>query len=97
MDRLRFLIGIFVVTIFVSGCVTSTPTYDASGKAAHVIKCGGLLMGWGTCYAKAGEICGSNGYTVVSKDSSDRTSISVTSGDAFGSKTESRSLVITCN
>ena len=100
MERFKLLLGIFAVTVLVSGCATTSQTYDSSGKAAHVIKCGGLLSGWSSCYEKAGTLCGASGYTVVEKNSSRRRSSSwnIFSGMGSGSSfdTENRSLLITC-
>lgn len=62
-----------------TGCVSSNETYTASGQKGHVISCTPALAtgivgaianastSWGTCYQKAGEICGARGYTVVAK------------------------------
>jgi hypothetical protein len=52
MRRIKLLLGIFAVTVLVGGCATTNQTYDSSGKVAHMIKCGGVLQGWGSCYEK---------------------------------------------
>ena len=68
-----------VAALLVSACVSSNETYTASGQKGHVISCtpgwtGGLVgsianasTNWGTCYTKAGEICGAKGYTVLAR------------------------------
>ncbi len=67
MKKILTLSALSLVTL-IAGCTTSaTPTYTASGAAGYRIACGGLL-GDGdlaSCYQKAGEICGSNGYRVL--------------------------------
>ena len=64
---------------FVAGCVSSQETFTAEGQKGHVISCtpgwtGGIVgsianasTNWGTCYQKAGEICGARGYTVLAR------------------------------
>ena len=100
MRRIKLLLGIFAVTVLVGGCATTNQTYDSSGKVAHMIKCGGVLQGWGSCYEKAGTLCGASGYTVVEKNSARKRSSSwnIFSGMGSGSSfdTESRSLLVTC-
>lgn len=63
MRRLLFL-GLLAL----AGCATSTQTFGPSGKAAHSINCHGAANSWGTCYEKAGQICGTSGYEVVAQN-----------------------------
>jgi hypothetical protein len=70
---------ILMVAIALAGCVSSNETYTASGQKGHVISCtpgwtGGLVgsianaaTSWGTCYQKAGDICGTKGYNVLAR------------------------------
>lgn len=53
-----------------AGCATSTQTYGPSGKAAHTINCPGAANSWGSCYEKAGSLCGTAGYEVVAQNGS---------------------------
>jgi hypothetical protein len=65
--------------LLATGCVSTNETYTASGQKGHVISCtpgwtGGLVgsianasTNWGTCYQKAGEICGTKGYIVLTR------------------------------
>lgn len=50
-----------------AGCATSTQTYGPDGKAAHSINCPGGANSWGSCYEKAGNLCGKSGYDVVAQ------------------------------
>jgi hypothetical protein len=64
-------------TLFLVGCVSSQETFTADGSKGHVISCtptwtGGLVgavansaTSWGTCFQRAGDICGARGYTVL--------------------------------
>src|SRR6266436_3273938 len=49
------------------GCASSSKTFDADGKEAHVLNCSGTARNWGMCLEKAGEICGTKGYEIVQK------------------------------
>lgn len=71
--------AILAVTAIFAACVQSNETYTASGQKGHVISCTPALStgivgaiansstSWGTCYQKAGEICGAKGYNVLTK------------------------------
>ena len=71
--------SVLAVAAIFAGCVQSNETYTASGQRGHVISCTPALStgivgaiansstSWGTCYQKAGEICGAKGYNVLTK------------------------------
>ncbi len=62
------LILMLCMSLFVVACAASTSkTYDADGKVAYVITCQGDLRNWGSCYEKAGELCGTKGYDIINK------------------------------
>lgn len=56
--------------LVLSACATSSTTFGPNGKQAHSISCPGAANSWGTCYEKAGSICGSSGYDVVVQNGS---------------------------
>ena len=98
MARLNILMVAVLATLVIGGCATATPTYDASGKTAHVIKCDGSAgLSWGDCYVKAGEVCGSRGYTEISKDTTRQTTTSAGFWRLFSSQYAQQSLLIRCN
>jgi hypothetical protein len=66
----RFLIAAMCTALGAAGCATSTATYGPSGKAAHSINCNGGANSWGSCYEKAGSLCGAAGYDVVVQNGS---------------------------
>ena len=67
------------IVLLLGACVSSQDTYTADGRKGHVINCTpswthGLVgnianaqTSWGTCYQKAGEICGARGFDVLEK------------------------------
>ena len=59
---------LLVALLSLAGCATSSQTYGPTGKPAHSIGCNGAANSWGTCYEKAGEICGKAGYEVVAQN-----------------------------
>lgn len=59
---------IFSSLLILSGCAVSSRTYTAEGKEGFSINCSGALLNWGLCEEKAGSICGSKGYDILSKN-----------------------------
>lgn len=57
-----------LLTLLLTGCATSSDVFLADGTVGHNIQCGGTVMNYGDCLAKAGEICGAKGYAVVNKE-----------------------------
>ena len=59
--------GTLFLIAALAGCATSAyPTFTASGNSGYRLVCGGVFGDGdlGSCYQKAGEVCGSNGYRV---------------------------------
>ncbi|HSH72105.1 MAG TPA: hypothetical protein VK974_03515 [Methylophilaceae bacterium] len=83
--------------LFLSACVTATPTYAPDGSKAHSIDCSDEFLTWGSCYEKAGEICKEKGYTVVAGGTDSKSTVSGNQYGVVGSTTQTRSLVIKCN
>ena len=54
----------------VIGCTTAKPVTLPDGTQGHAISCGGTAQAMGDCLAKAGEICGTAGYTVMAQNGS---------------------------
>lgn len=96
------------VALCLSGCVTAEPTYTADGKKGHVLSCtpalsGGIIGGiaaastnWGTCYQKAGELCGERGFVVLERSDERGFSATVTQYGGGANTTANRSMVIQC-
>lgn len=63
MFKFVMLIGILGLT----ACASATKTYAPDGREAYNLNCSGTARNWGMCNQKAGEICGSKGYDVVTR------------------------------
>lgn len=53
-----------------AGCTMSRQITAADGRAAHRITCNGGANSMGSCFEKAGDICGASGYDVLNQDGS---------------------------
>ena len=56
------------VALLLAGCASATKTYTQDGKEGFVLNCSGTARNWGMCMEKAGELCGTRGYEVLSRD-----------------------------
>lgn len=62
------LLALVAVACSLSGCFLPAPanrTYGPNGKPAYTISCPGSMNGWGHCYERAGNLCGSSGYEIL--------------------------------
>ena len=87
---------LFAVIAFIAGCATATKTYLPSGAAGYNIDCSGTASSWGKCYEKAGSLCGSSGYKVISKEGDTGAAIAGNSLGLYGGTTISRTLLVSC-
>ncbi|KMQ79970.1 hypothetical protein BPMI_02198c [Candidatus Burkholderia pumila] len=81
------------------GCAHGpTMTYLPSGDTGFAINCssGDASTSWAACYKQAGEVCGSYGYEVVSKDADSGATAGGSVGGIFGANIKNRSMVIRC-
>ena len=59
---------LLIALLPLAGCATSSQTFGPTGKPAHSIGCNGGANSWGTCYEKAGSLCGAAGYDVIAQN-----------------------------
>jgi hypothetical protein len=90
------------------GCVSTSQTHMADGQKAHIINCtpgwtGGIVgavasaqTSWGTCYEKAGEICGARGYNVLLKSDEPGFAAHVGQYGGHATTTNQRTLIVRC-
>jgi hypothetical protein len=90
-------------------CVSSNESYMADGRKGHVINCtpgwtGGIVgavanasTSWGTCFEKAGELCGAKGYTVLHRSDEPGFAAHVGQYGGHASTTNNRTLIVRCN
>ena len=98
-------IAALALCAIVAGCVTAETTFTPDGRQGHVLSCtpawtGGLVGGiasastnWGTCYQKAGEICGARGYDILEKTGEHGQRIDG-SRDGISARTETNRLMV---
>jgi hypothetical protein len=90
---------ILTLTGTLAGCAHGpTMTYLPSGDTGFAINCSGgdAATSWAACYKQAGEVCGSYGYEVVSKDADNGATAGGSVGGIFGANIKNRSMVIRC-
>jgi len=61
---MRYVVAACLVVL--AGCgTTAKQAYLPDGTRGYHVSCDGMGNDTGDCYAKAGEICGAKGYSVV--------------------------------
>ena len=68
----------------------------SDGTLGYRIQCNNVLT-WGDCRQRAGDICGSGGYTVVGQESTSRPYAVVSVYGGTSGMEVNRSLYIKCN
>lgn len=85
-----------MVAVLVGGCASSTQTYTPDGRVAHSINCSGTARNWGMCQEKAGELCGTRGYEIISTTGDRGAVVTASGGNLFAGTTISRTMLIAC-
>ena len=86
-----------VVAFALSACVVMDhETYLPDGSRGHSITCSGTGTSWGTCYEKAGEVCGANGYDVIAGGSDQTTVVAGNQYGLYGGSSANRSMLVKC-
>ena len=89
----RVILGL--ICVFVLGaCTTSSKTYAPEGQEGYRISCSSIFLTWGSCYEKAGDICGERGYVIHMK--SGGIGAKMPAGQAAYASSD-RSMIIQCN
>jgi hypothetical protein len=52
----------------IAGCAVSKQTYMPDGSLGYSISCNGSAVGMNVCFEKAGEVCGSKGYSLINRE-----------------------------
>ena len=81
---------------FLSGCATASKTYAPDGSEGYSITCSGSALNWGMCYEKAGDICGTRGYVVLSRSGDQGTVVSGNQFGLYGGSVTNRNILIKC-
>ena len=91
---------LLLVVAALSGCASSSQTYGPDGEVAYNLNCSGLARTWGACLERAGDICQTKGYRIISSSGDTGALIAASaSGNGAslaGGSTISRSMVVAC-
>jgi hypothetical protein len=85
-----------LIAALLAGCATSSQTYTADGRIGYSINCSGTALNWGMCEQKAGDLCGTRGYEILSTAGDHGLIATGGNGNFFASSTISRSMLIAC-
>lgn len=100
MDKKGIAVKSFTLAVLlsfaISGCATSSKIYGPDGSEAYSIRCDGTALSWNNCFAKAGDICASRGYEVLSKAGESGEAIGGSSMGFYGGNTMNRSMIVKC-
>lgn len=92
--------SIFAITLFLFGCASASKTYAPDGRVAYSLDCSGTARNWGMCYEKAGELCTTRGYDVITVNGEHGASVSAVansqSAGVYGSSLHFRTMTIAC-
>lgn len=84
----------FSFAFAITGCarVSVTETFGQNGDHAYALNC----RNPSDCMEKAGSLCGSNGYTVESSDTSAGSAAFGNSNGIYGASSTRKSMLISC-
>lgn len=87
---------LITAALVISGCTTASKTYAPDGREAYSINCSGKALTWGMCFEKAGNLCGSRGYDVMTRDDENNWSYVSSQNNSFGGSSSRRSMLVVC-
>ncbi|MCK8788170.1 hypothetical protein M0638_27865 [Roseomonas sp. NAR14] len=88
--------AVLAACLGLAGCTTARQTFGPDGRAAYNITCNGGWNSWGSCYEKAGEVCGGSGYDVLNQAGQSRPFVVATQYGVTAGTAEHRGLVVSC-
>lgn len=65
---IRAVSGALFVATTLAGCAIVKETYMSDGSKGYSISCDGAAVGINVCFEKAGELCGSSGYDLITRE-----------------------------
>lgn len=89
-------ITLVCISLLIAGCATASKTYTPDGKTGFNITCSGSVLSWGDCYQKAGDICGSKGYNLISQSGDQGSTVTSNQFGLYGGTVTSRSILVSC-
>ncbi|MGI4982747.1 MAG: hypothetical protein ACRYGL_05350 [Janthinobacterium lividum] len=85
------------IIVATAGCASATKTYGSDGRPVIGINCSGSARSWDACLTRAGEECGTSGYTIIGQGGEQSQVANGGYGSYFESSTHKRTMVIACN
>jgi hypothetical protein len=86
------VVVVLAVVSALAGCAMASKTYTPDGRQGYMIDCSGTALTWGKCYEKAGDLCGSTGYEILTQTGDQGATVA----GIYGASVITRSLVIAC-
>ena len=87
-----------VATSLLSGCVRVSDIHLYDGSIGHTISCDGRELSIETCFERANELCGANGFETVTREGrSTGRSIAKGSTDLNSGAFATRHILVRCN
>jgi hypothetical protein len=87
---------IIFISLLLGACASATQTYGPDGRPSYSLNCSGLARNWGMCLERAGTLCGTAGYDIVTANSDRGAIMNATQQQLFAANTISRSMLISC-
>ena len=96
--RSTMLLLCLAATSLLFGCVRVNDIHLYDGSIGHTISCDGRELSIETCFEKATELCGANGFETVTREGrSTGRSIAKGSTDPNSGPFDTRHILIRCN
>jgi hypothetical protein len=87
---------LLILAITLSSCASSKQTFGPDGRPSYSLNCSGLARNWGMCLEKAGELCGTKGYDIVTANTDRGAIAQASTQQLFATSTISRSMLVSC-
>ena len=79
---------------FIISDIVSQTNRDYCAYHIIMISCSSIFLTWGSCYEKAGDICGERGYDILVKSGGIGANVSANRSSSYGNS--DRSMIIKC-
>lgn len=85
-----------LLAVSLSACASVATTYGPDGQLAYSLNCSGLVRSWGKCLEKAGDLCGTRGYTILEQSGESGFVAGGSGSGAFAGSTHGRTMLVSC-
>lgn len=87
---------IILIALTLTACASAKETYTPSGDKGYTLNCSGSVRNWGMCTQKAGELCGSSGYTILNQYGDQSVIVTTNQSGMNATPVTNRTMVIQC-